>query len=447
MHEWLHFSPVALFADIAFARLKRDDNTHGAMCQCRKHGDYSNPAEIVPRSVLIPDSHGSEYVVSHSRRPVHGRRRRPRVRMLRGIDETPLSRRGQDAIPGNVALVSPVYGSSKGRQIATLFAAPKGGGTWTLYASETQKTEFLMVKAPSMESTSDLTPVTLQMGAPGETPTCATYNSNPPQGDDEYMTMEPCANRANPEMGNKSQIFMYNGTSNTLEPSLDSGADGADTAAAGSPVNQNSTTLSNATATSSAITAAATLFANREDIPLNPTAQNSTVTLVFAPANAMAADVGTQENPTTAERTMTMTKTVTVFNAESTSAGVSSSTSNAAAQGTSSALDVQLVGAPIPSSAATGTTAVGLASVSTSSNIATRSIDAAAIASRIAASASASAAGSPAATTLSPTTDSMSPKPTQTAQRRANGRLAASDSKFTALSTEPYTWMFKAEEK
>jgi len=293
------------------------------------------------------------------------------------------------------------------------------------------------------------------MGAPGEIRTCATYNSNPPQDKsdtrDENMTMEPCADRATPEMGDKSQIFMYNDTSGTLEPTWNSGADGANTATASSPVNQNSTTLSNATATSSAVQAAATLLANREDIPPNPTKQNSTVTLVFAPVKAMVADVGPQQNSTTTGTIMTMTKTVTVFNVESTYAGVSSSTSKAASQvtATSSALDVQLVGAPTPSSVTTGSTTMGSVSVSTWSSTAARSIDAAAIASSIAASASASSASAAAAaagsSTASSTTDSPASSSTQAAQRRGNGRLAGSDLK--AISTEPYTWMFKAEGK
>ena len=253
-----------------------------------------------------------------------------------------------------------------------------------------------MVNAPaSVESTSDLTPVTLEMGAPGETRTCATYNSSPPPDesdtDSENMTMEPCADRATPEASHKSQIFMYNGTSGTLEPTWNS-AEGANTTAASSSANQNSTNSSNATATSSAVQTAATLFANRADTPQNSTKQNSTVTLVFTPMKAMVTDVGIQENVTTTGTTMTMTKTVTVFSAESTSTRVPSSASDTAAQvtATSSALDVQLVGAPIPSSNATETTST---SVSTSTSTATGLIDASAIASRIAASAASSTSG------------------------------------------------------
>ena len=303
-----------------------------------------------------------------------------------------------------------------------------------------------MVNAPvSVEPTSDLTPVTLQMGAPGETRTCATYNSSPPQDesdiDSENMTMEPCANRATPEASHKSQIFMYNGTSGTLEPTWNS-ADGANTTAASPSVNRNSTSSSNATATSSSIQAAAKLFANRADTPQKSTKQNSTVTLVFTPIEAMITDVGIQENFTTTGTTMTMTKTVTVFNVESTSTRVLYSSSNAAAQvtATSSALDVQLVGAPIPSSNAT--TTIGSTSVSTSSSTATRLIDASAIASRIAESAASSASADVSSTTINSSTDSASPSSTQAAQRRENERLVASH-----VGTEPYTWMFKAEEK
>ena len=295
-----------------------------------------------------------------------------------------------------------------------------------------------MVNAPaSVESTSDLTPVTLEMGSPGQTRTCATYNSSPPQdesdADSENMTMEPCADRATPEASHKSQIFMYNGTSGTLEPTWNS-ADSANTTAASPLVNQNSTSSSNATAASSAVQAAATLFANRADTPRNPTKQNSTVTLVFTPMKAVVADVGIQENSTATGTTMTMTKTVTVFNVESTSTRIPSSTSNTAAQvtATSSALDVQLVGAPIPLSNATGTTSIGSTSMSST---ATGLIDASAIASRIAASADVSS------TTIS-STGSASPSSTPAAQRRENKGLVASH-----VGTEPYTWMFKAEER
>ena len=334
-----------------------------------------------------------------------------------------------------------------GREIAKLFAAPKGHEAWILYASETNHTQFQLVNAPaSVESTSDLTPVTLEMGAPGETRTCATYNSSPPQDesdtDSENMTMEPCADRATPEASHKSQIFMYNGTSGTLEPTWNS-AGGANTTAASPLVNQNSTSSSNATAISSTVQAAATLFTNRADTPQNSTKQNSTVTLVFTPMKAMVTDVGIQENFTTTGTTMTMTKTVTVFNLESTSTKVSSSTSNTAAQvtATSSALDVQLVGAPIPFSNGTGTTTIGSTSESASSSTATGLIDASAIASRIAASAS-SASADVSSTTISASTDSASPSSTQAAQRRENKKLVASN-----VGTEPYTWMFKAEER
>lgn len=327
-----------------------------------------------------------------------------------------------------------------GREIAKLYAAPKGHEAWILYASETNQTQFQMVDAPaSVESASDLTPVTLEMGAPGETRTCATYNSSPPQDesdaqDSENMTMEPCADRATPEASHKSQIFMYNGTSGTLEPTWNS-ADSANTSAVSPSANQNSTSLSNATATTSAVEAAATLFANRADTPQNPTKQNSTVTLVFTPMKAaMVTDVGVQENFTTTGTTMTMTKTVTVFNVESTSTRVPTSMSNTAAQvtATSSALDVQLVGAPIPFSNATGST-----SVSTSSSTATVLVDASAIASRIAASASSAPAD-----VSSTAINSASPSSTQGAQRRENKRSAAS-----YVGTEPYKWMFKPEER
>ena len=291
-----------------------------------------------------------------------------------------------------------------------------------------------------MESTSDLTPVTLEMGAPGETRTCATYDSSPPQDesntqDSENMTMEPCADRATPVADYKSQVFLYNTTSGVLQPISNSSAEGTNTTSASASVNRNSTSSSNTTATSSAFEAAATLFANRADIAQNSTRQNSTVTLVFTPVKAMVANVGIEENSTTSRVTMTMTKTVTIFNVESTSTGGSAFMSNAGAQvtATSSALDVQLVGAPMPSSNATGTT-IGSTSVSTpSSSPATGSIDPVAIASRIAAS----------STTVSSSSTASAPSSsTQAAQRRENGKLVASGSKV-AIVTEPYTWMFK----
>ena len=88
-----------------FSRLKRDDNTPGEACKFRKHGDYQDPAGMTRRSVLIPDNHGSEYVVSHSKRPVRQRRRRPKARTLNGIEKMPLSRRAQDAKVGYVKLM------------------------------------------------------------------------------------------------------------------------------------------------------------------------------------------------------------------------------------------------------------------------------------------------------------------------------------------------------
>ena len=88
-----------------FTRLKRDDNTPEEACRFRKHGDYRDPTGMTRRSVLIPDNHGSEYVVSHSRRPVRQRRRRPKARKLKGIEEMPLSRRAQGARAGYVALM------------------------------------------------------------------------------------------------------------------------------------------------------------------------------------------------------------------------------------------------------------------------------------------------------------------------------------------------------
>ena len=57
------------------------------------------------RSVLIPDNHGSQYVVSHSKRQVRRRRRRPKARRLNGIEEMPPSRRAQDETEGYVAIM------------------------------------------------------------------------------------------------------------------------------------------------------------------------------------------------------------------------------------------------------------------------------------------------------------------------------------------------------
>ena len=89
-----------------FTRLKRDDNTpsEGA-CRFRKHGDYRFPAGMTRRSVLIPNNHGSEYVVSHSRRQVRRRRRRPKARRLNGVKEMSFKRRAQGARVGYVAIV------------------------------------------------------------------------------------------------------------------------------------------------------------------------------------------------------------------------------------------------------------------------------------------------------------------------------------------------------
>ena len=57
------------------------------------------------RSILIPDNHGSEYVVSHSRRPVRRHRRGPKARTFNGIKKVPLSRRAQDARDGYVKIM------------------------------------------------------------------------------------------------------------------------------------------------------------------------------------------------------------------------------------------------------------------------------------------------------------------------------------------------------
>ena len=88
-----------------FTRLKRDDNTPGEACRFRKHGDYRFPAGMTRRSVLIPNNHGSEYIVSHSRRQVRRRRRRPKARRLNRIEEMPLARRAQDLRVGYVAIM------------------------------------------------------------------------------------------------------------------------------------------------------------------------------------------------------------------------------------------------------------------------------------------------------------------------------------------------------
>ena len=105
MHEWLYSNAVALFTDIALAPLKRDNDTPRVECKFKRHSHHSDPAEIARRSVLIPDNHGSEYVVSHSRRPVSHHRRRTGFRKSSGIKQMPLSRRKEDTIGGNVALM------------------------------------------------------------------------------------------------------------------------------------------------------------------------------------------------------------------------------------------------------------------------------------------------------------------------------------------------------
>ena len=88
-----------------FTRLKRDDSTPREVCRFGNHSDYRFPAGMTRRSVLIPNNHGSEYVVSHSRRPVRQRRRRLKARTLNRIEDMPLSRRAQGARVGYVAIM------------------------------------------------------------------------------------------------------------------------------------------------------------------------------------------------------------------------------------------------------------------------------------------------------------------------------------------------------
>ena len=87
-----------------FTRLKREDNTPGEAYRFRKYRDYRSPAGMTRRSVLIPDNHGSEYVVSHSKQKVRQHRRRPQTRRLNRIEEM-LSRRAEDAKEGYVAIM------------------------------------------------------------------------------------------------------------------------------------------------------------------------------------------------------------------------------------------------------------------------------------------------------------------------------------------------------
>lgn len=90
-----------------FGHLKRDNDTPGVACGFRKHDDddYRNTEDMARRSVLIPNNHGSEYVVSHSKRPVHKRPRRSKIRMSSGTKEMPLSRRADDGRVGSVAIM------------------------------------------------------------------------------------------------------------------------------------------------------------------------------------------------------------------------------------------------------------------------------------------------------------------------------------------------------
>ncbi|KIM44382.1 hypothetical protein M413DRAFT_8835 [Hebeloma cylindrosporum] len=518
MNDYHPSNPFGRFIDGIVSKIKRPHRPHK-----RSHS-----------SILIPSNHGVAYALPHSRRDTPLWRVEPVAPPEDDSenddddDDSENERRAVDVTDGFVAI------KSSDKTLAWLFLTGTNG-QYILNAAENEKTLATLHKLSSaVTGTTGEIPVTLQIHPPdAETkslavanPLCATYNPNPSQP--QPMTVTDCVDQTSPGRTEEgSQTFLLDEGTGVIRPTFVKGqADGktdkpaaaqaADSPSSSSSSSSSSTSLSadlpsptNSSSSASAITPDAagptngtqpsngaqtnsTTALNPRALKPAPAAQN--VILVFVPASkgqsAATADVDSSaidaQNSTVAssELTTTMTRTVTVFAAQTgaSSSFTASDSASAAASQSVNSIGVELVSGSPPVSTIVSSTisaqAFASASASASSTEASAaaasvtvypssSVNAAAVASSLAASASASTSSAAAAASaaalasasssagasgtatpeaISSTSASASASSASTASGSSNTFVAAVVER-EAVSTEPYQWAFVADKR
>ncbi|KAJ3495606.1 hypothetical protein NLJ89_g10600 [Agrocybe chaxingu] len=165
------FSPFSRIADVLFAYATQSQDASRRKSHARRRTN---------KPIVIPNDHGSNYVVSHRRAAT------PQW----GVK----SQSNNTGIPGTVAVMTSRSDSPGGQSIASLFLTNMNG-TYILNASDTNKTQLYLVDASSSTSTNSSTDrqnstKVVKMCIPFSDLKwfCATYNPNPPKA--EPLTME-----------------------------------------------------------------------------------------------------------------------------------------------------------------------------------------------------------------------------------------------------------------
>ncbi|EAU90633.1 hypothetical protein CC1G_09873 [Coprinopsis cinerea okayama7 len=398
---------------------------------------------------------------------------------------------GYFGMVGTVAIMSHVDNSTTGRKLASLYMDTRGDGPYVLNASEKNATQLFLVASSKSDLTTDYddsteVPVMLQ-AAINDASYCATYDPNPPQP--EPLTMELCItlkdSTGDSAGAHKSQTFSYNKDSGVIRPmwfvdgmsdnngkvegqgggdglSGDSGSDLQPSSSVGSD-SPSSTAIVNARDASSPSASTG--------------AQN--VTLVFVPSTdpAGASATDDDEEPLIVTTTVTVTASATpepsqdssskVFNVHAvpisdvpaivtatstlSETAPASTTADPQASATddpegSSSVNAQVIGDDdatttdswMPESTGNEQASVSAmeASVTTITIPASSGFDAA----------EAPVTSSPATPTSSSdpgSSDAVDPSPTATIV----AVVARRPSKMAAVDTDPYKWMFKADER
>ncbi|KAF9485585.1 hypothetical protein BDN70DRAFT_916960 [Pholiota conissans] len=324
------------------------------------------------KAIAIPSNRGGAYLVDHSRRDS------PLWRIVGGSSSQRRDDATQQGVAGTVAVVSHDANNDQGKQIASLFL-DNMNNTYVFEASETNKTQLYMVRAPSSDlnstsqeptSSADSVDVLLVLwDFAGNDSYCVTYDPTPTKA--APMTAQTCSNGTSQE--HSSQAFKYNTKTGQLLPTWFAGEDDGthDTTSAQdvSSSDPSSTSSSSAfasasanvtdgarsTLSSSVAVATSTSLSTRDDF------QHSTrnVTLVFVPAGSTVVVQAKDDSPTSTTASATSTSSSSISSASSTdsasasgsisAAGVDPSSSISSPSATSSSVSVSSSSSPSPS--------------------------------------------------------------------------------------------------
>ncbi|KAL1739862.1 hypothetical protein HDZ31DRAFT_68515, partial [Schizophyllum fasciatum] len=318
------------------------DHNHGHDHEYDHDHDHDHDHHHRRRSIVIPNGHGSHYIVSHQARSA--------------------GKREQQGVPGYINIMS------DSKKLGSLILDTSNSSHYVLDASEKNQTEMYLVPAGSGSNPEQyfIQIPLIDMQTASVVPWCATYDPSPPQA--EPLVVEKCED-APQAQAHKSQYFAFDKETGVVHPMWYSDKDSTDSGTAAAKEVDGMDAAEGSDLAS--VTSEGGLL-SRDDSSQNMTAQS--VTLVFTPSGTQVenvADLTTSESlsstasASTAPATSQTSVAIAAATATTTHSAVSSSSTTATSSAisrsatslsadpssTAAALDVEVVPNKVSSSA------------------------------------------------------------------------------------------------